>query len=172
MVDMTQMLVRIKQGRALGLLPAVLVMLLAGSLHAADQSFDVKVTADSTQVMAGSKPIGEIPKGTTLTVNLTNAEWYLIDMPEANPPQQAWVRKSDVQRITGAPPALHFTVEQNTLLDGANTLAARVAELCNAGRYNAALPAAEKAAVIRKQVLGDRHPDYATSLHNLGEVCR
>ena len=35
------------------------------------------------------------------------------------------------------------------------------------GDYAAARPLYEQALAIRKEVLGERHPDYATSLNNL-----
>ena len=44
------------------------LLLLTDLARAADQPFDVIVTADSTPVMAGEKPIGEVRKGTRLTV--------------------------------------------------------------------------------------------------------
>ena len=38
------------------------------------------------------------------------------------------------------------------------------------GDYAGARPLLEKALAIRKEVLGERHPDYATSLNNLAEL--
>ena len=85
---------------------AVLWLLaLSDPVRAADLSFDVVVTADSTRVMAGEKAIGEVKQGTRLTVSQTNANWYLIDLPNATPPQQGWIRKSDVQSVPTAAPA-------------------------------------------------------------------
>ncbi|MFN9292886.1 MAG: tetratricopeptide repeat protein, partial [Planctomyces sp.] len=39
-----------------------------------------------------------------------------------------------------------------------------------AGALSAAIPDAERICEIRKTILGDRHPDYATSLDNLGSL--
>ncbi|WP_043996543.1 tetratricopeptide repeat protein, partial [Microcystis aeruginosa] len=43
-------------------------------------------------------------------------------------------------------------------------------ELYQQGKYNEAIPLAEQALAIRKQQLGDNHPDTATSLNNLAAL--
>ena len=40
----------------------IVLLALAGPARAADQAFDVIVTADSTRVMAAEKPIGDVQK--------------------------------------------------------------------------------------------------------------
>ncbi len=154
----------------LALLLAWLAVQPARTANAADHAFNVTVTADSTQVMAGATPIGAFPKGTTLSVSQTNADWYLIDVPGTNPPQQGWIRKTDVKRSLSVRAVPNLTAEQQAGSDSASMLRSRVAELCNAGKYAAALPTAEKVVLIQKQALGDKHPDYATSLNDLAFI--
>ena len=48
---------------------AIDLLSLAGPVRAAEEKFEVIVTADSTRVMAGEKPIGEVQKGKWLTVS-------------------------------------------------------------------------------------------------------
>ena len=76
---------------------AIWLLAMVGPAWAADQPFDVVVTANSTPVMAGAKPNDKVLNGTRLTVTQTNGNWYLIEVPAANPPQQGWISKSDVQ---------------------------------------------------------------------------
>ena len=42
------------------------LLILANTVQAADQPFDVVVTAKTTSIMAGTKQIGEIPNGGTV----------------------------------------------------------------------------------------------------------
>ncbi|MEA5535844.1 CHAT domain-containing protein [Crocosphaera sp. XPORK-15E] len=49
----------------------------------------------------------------------------------------------------------------------AERLIQQAIELYQQGKYNEAIPLAEKALAIRKKVLGDNHPDTAGSLNNL-----
>ena len=51
--------------------------------------------------------------------------------------------------------------------DRANQLNRQVTELYGAGRYNEAIPLAERALAIREAQLGANHPDTAQSLNNL-----
>ena len=57
--------------------------------------------------------------------------------------------------------------EPRRLLAEADRLNQRVIDLYGQGKSEAALEPARRALEIRKQVLGERHPDYATSLNNL-----
>jgi CHAT domain-containing protein len=52
----------------------------------------------------------------------------------------------------------------------ANTLNERAVSLHQAGKPSEALPLARRALAIRKEVLGERHPDYARSLANLAAL--
>jgi CHAT domain-containing protein/Tfp pilus assembly protein PilF len=54
----------------------------------------------------------------------------------------------------------------------AEKLTQQVIQLYQQGKYNEAIPLAEQALAIRKKVLGDNHPDTATSLNNLAELYR
>jgi len=56
-------------------------------------------------------------------------------------------------------------------LSRSHALNQRVLELLySAGKSREALPLAEEALAIRKKVLGEEHPDYAVSLHNLAAL--
>ncbi|MGB7445248.1 MAG: tetratricopeptide repeat protein, partial [Coleofasciculaceae cyanobacterium] len=52
-------------------------------------------------------------------------------------------------------------------LTEAENLHRRITELRNQGKYDEAIPLAERFLAIRKKVLGSEHPDVATSLNNL-----
>ncbi len=52
----------------------------------------------------------------------------------------------------------------------AERLTQQVIQLYQQGKYNEAIPLAEQALAIRKQQLGDNHPDTATSLNNLAAL--
>jgi CHAT domain-containing protein/tetratricopeptide (TPR) repeat protein len=60
-----------------------------------------------------------------------------------------------------------LTVEQRRRLTEAARLNRKVLALYKEGKYAEAVTAARNALVIRKEVRGDRHPDYADSLNNL-----
>ena len=141
-------------------------LLLGGrALAAAEKPFDAIVTAASTEVMAGEKPIGELPKGTRLTVTQTTGDWYLIDVPDANPPQQGWIRKSDVQAAVASDPAL--TRPQQEQLKERVKFEQQMYELRDAGRFDEAIVAAEKMLSIERAILGIDHPDALASLADL-----
>nr|WP_187329212.1 CHAT domain-containing tetratricopeptide repeat protein [Halomicronema hongdechloris] len=55
-------------------------------------------------------------------------------------------------------------------LERAEALNQQVIELYQAGRYQEAIPLAEEALAIRRQQLGERHPDVAASLNNLAAL--
>jgi CHAT domain-containing protein len=57
--------------------------------------------------------------------------------------------------------------ERDIALAEAERLTRQVIQLYQQGKYNEAIPLAEQALAIRKQQLGDNHPDTATSLNNL-----
>jgi Flp pilus assembly protein TadD/regulator of replication initiation timing len=61
------------------------------------------------------------------------------------------------------------TQDQEALAE-AERLNQQVEELYQQGKYNEAIPLAEKALAIFKKVLGDNHPDTATSLNNLAAL--
>jgi tetratricopeptide (TPR) repeat protein len=165
-------------------------LIFASKIAAADQPFDVTVTARSTPVLAGAKPIGEIQSGTHLTVTQTNGDWYLITLPGANPPQQGWIRKSDVQtvpvaakpsnndwkatdaRLEGELNALVEKLEpaQRQQLQEADGLMKSVRKLTASGEFAKALEPAQRAVNIRREILGDRHHTYADSLSWLGSI--
>jgi CHAT domain-containing protein/Tfp pilus assembly protein PilF len=71
-----------------------------------------------------------------------------------------------VERLVRLEPA------QRQLLRDAKHLNQEVENLGGQGKYDQALPLAVKALEIRKQVLGEEHPDYTTSLNNLGWIYR
>ena len=53
---------------------------------------------------------------------------------------------------------------------GAQQLQRSVAQLYQAGDYEAALSAAQQCASATKGLFGDKHPVYASALNNLGAV--
>ncbi|MEH1800478.1 MAG: tetratricopeptide repeat protein, partial [Nostoc sp.] len=56
---------------------------------------------------------------------------------------------------------------QSAQLAEAERLNEQAIKLYNEGKYSEAIPLAERALAIRKQILGEEHPDVATSLNNL-----
>ncbi|MHC5727353.1 MAG: CHAT domain-containing protein, partial [Nostoc sp.] len=56
---------------------------------------------------------------------------------------------------------------QSAQLAEAERLEQQTDKLYNEGKYSEAIPLAERALAIRKQILGEEHPDVATSLNNL-----
>ena len=61
-----------------------------------------------------------------------------------------------------------LTAAQRRLLSEANDLADNVQKLSQNGHFASAITTAVSVLEIRKNVLGDKHPDYATSLEDLG----
>ena len=72
---------------------------MVGSARAADQTFEVIVSPDSTSVISGKQRIGELKKGTRLTVSRVNGDWYLVDIPGA-------IRRSRLDRQEQCPKAV------------------------------------------------------------------
>lgn len=58
---------------------------------------------------------------------------------------------------------------QSSELEKANKLNQQVFELSEQGKYEEAIPLAERALSIWQKVLGGDHPDVAISLNNLAE---
>ncbi|HEX4000501.1 MAG TPA: tetratricopeptide repeat protein [Pirellulales bacterium] len=158
--------------RALSLLKiaAIWLLALAGAAQAGDPSFDVIVTATSTHVMAGEKPIGEVQKDTRLTVSQTNGDWYLIGLPNTNPPQQGWIRKGDVRLSPAAPAARQLTPDQQEQLKRRDELDRETNQLRNAGKIDEAIAAAEKMLAIERTVLGSDSGDALGSLDELARL--
>jgi tetratricopeptide (TPR) repeat protein len=63
-------------------------------------------------------------------------------------------------------------VAQPRELMQADALNEELIQTYSEGRYTDALPLAKRVLAIREKVLGPKHPDVATSLHNLAEVYR
>jgi CHAT domain-containing protein/tetratricopeptide (TPR) repeat protein len=55
-------------------------------------------------------------------------------------------------------------------LEEASRLAAEASRLEKAGKYHEAMPIAQKVVSLRKEILGEQHPDYANSLNNLAAL--
>jgi CHAT domain-containing protein/Flp pilus assembly protein TadD len=66
-----------------------------------------------------------------------------------------------------AQPVSPMSIEQAAGLEEAEKLNQTVRELYGQGKYSEAIPLAEKTLAIRKRILGNHHPDVATSLNNL-----
>jgi len=69
--------------------------------------------------------------------------------------------------LEGVEAAARMTVEQRRRLGEADQLQTALLELHRKGSDKEALPLARRAVAIRKELLGERHPDYTASLHNL-----
>ncbi|NJR51996.1 MAG: tetratricopeptide repeat protein, partial [Leptolyngbyaceae cyanobacterium CSU_1_3] len=65
-----------------------------------------------------------------------------------------------------------FSAEQTTALKEAKRLEQQVEQLYEQGKLNEAIPLAEQALTIRKSILGESHPDVATSLTDLAVLYR
>ncbi|NES00462.1 MAG: tetratricopeptide repeat protein, partial [Symploca sp. SIO1B1] len=61
-------------------------------------------------------------------------------------------------------------VAQEDGLAEAEKLNQQAFQLYQVGKYSEAIPLAEKALAIRQRILGEEHPDVATSLNNLAEL--
>jgi CHAT domain-containing protein/Tfp pilus assembly protein PilF len=83
------------------------------------------------------------------------AHWQVTD---------ARLALEDVERLA------QMTATDRRRLADATQLTGRVVQLYQQGKIHEALPLAQKALEIRKQLLSDRHPDYAHSLHNLAAL--
>ncbi|MEH2151404.1 tetratricopeptide repeat-containing protein, partial [Nostoc sp.] len=59
---------------------------------------------------------------------------------------------------------------QSAQLAEAERLDQQVEKLYNEGKYSEAIPLAERELAIRKQILGEEHPDVAASLNNLAAL--
>jgi CHAT domain-containing protein/Tfp pilus assembly protein PilF len=75
-----------------------------------------------------------------------------------------WVLMPELAKGQVTPPAL--TTQSDELAE-AKQLNEQVIQLYNQGKYSEAIPLAERLLSIRRKVLGNEHPDVATSLHNL-----
>jgi CHAT domain-containing protein/Flp pilus assembly protein TadD len=80
-------------------------------------------------------------------------------------------------RVTNARLALanlervaRLTKKQRQQLAEVDELGDQVVELYGQGKQKSAIPLARQVMAIRKDLLGDEHPDYAASLHNLGAL--
>jgi CHAT domain-containing protein/Tfp pilus assembly protein PilF len=91
----------------------------------------------------------------TLTRQHGRGHWEVTD---------ARLALEDVERLARLAPA-----DRRRLAEAAQ-LNARVVELYQQGKTQQALPLAEKALEIRKEVQGERHPHYATTLNDLAEL--
>src|SRR5437588_180011 len=54
-----------------------------------------------------------------------------------------------------------FTPEQQKRLDEAESLTLQVVRLFNGRKYDEAIPLAQRCVDIRREILGENHPDYA-----------
>jgi CHAT domain-containing protein/tetratricopeptide (TPR) repeat protein len=61
---------------------------------------------------------------------------------------------------------------QRVRLMEAEDLIRQASVLRGRGKYEAAVPLARQSLALRKEILGEKHPDYAHGLHNLAELYR
>jgi tetratricopeptide (TPR) repeat protein len=69
-----------------------------------------------------------------------------------------------------SPKGDHTPEKMQELLREARQLNAQAGQLLKQGSFNQAEPLLVKAAALRKEVLGEKHPAYATTLNNLGAL--
>ena len=89
---------------------------------------------------------------------LTAGLFVLLLLTAGTPPVLGQDEKADTKAALS---------EQQKKLNEADRLDARVVQLYEAGKAREAVAPARQALAIRKQVLGERHPYYGTSLSNL-----
>jgi len=75
-----------------------------------------------------------------------------------------------VRTVANAKQRAAFTPEQKALLAQAVALHSQMMQAYQAGNYAEGIQAATECLDIRKQVLGDQHSDYASSLNNLAAL--
>jgi CHAT domain-containing protein/Tfp pilus assembly protein PilF len=144
-------------------------LIIATSIAAADQPFDVTVTAKSTPVMDGPKPIVEVQNGSRLTVIQTKGDWYLVDLPNANPHKQGWIRKRDVQTGSAAAIAAPSTPAQLTpeqkqeRLQERDRLSMQADQHYIDGKFDEAIASVASKQAIEREMFGNDHPDTISS---------
>ncbi len=149
---------------------AIWLLAIVGPARAADQTFEVIVSADSTVVMSGDQRIGELKKGTRLTVSRVNGDWYLVEIPRANPPQQGWISKSDVERPSRNSRGTSLSEQQQTRLKRRDLLWAYSQNLHQAGKLDEAIAAAKELLDIEIEVVGSATPDAISSMGYLADL--
>ena len=85
-------------------------------------------------------------------------------------PWLLWLPLSQGEEPSPPPAASPSRSEADARLAEAKRLNEEVKQLYAQGRYREAMPKAIRAVALRKEVLGDRHPDTVESLNNLAEV--
>jgi tetratricopeptide (TPR) repeat protein len=75
-----------------------------------------------------------------------------------------------VAALVGALLAATASVSSGQNLKEADALNKRLMQLYNAGKYEEAIPLAERALAIREKALGPDHPDVAVALINLAQL--
>jgi CHAT domain-containing protein len=99
----------------------------------------------------------------------TNSSRYQFQLLDQNIPLPSWINQTSSpipppspqqQETTSSPP-------QSPELEEANRLHQQVVQLYQQGKYNEAIPIAERVLEIRERLLGENHPDIPTSLNNL-----
>ncbi|MFZ1028611.1 MAG: tetratricopeptide repeat-containing protein, partial [Limnoraphis robusta] len=76
------------------------------------------------------------------------------------------------QPVSGQTNSSVLLVQQSDELEEAKRLHQQVVQLYQQGKYNEAIPIAVRVLEIRERLLGENHPDVATSLNNLAELYR
>ncbi len=88
----------------------------------------------------------------------------VVSLEEAVPAGKYEIRVRELRAATATDRTL---IEKNRVLQEASQLSQEVGQLYGAGKYDAALPLAERALAINEKALGAGHPDTAEPLNNL-----
>ena len=121
------------------------------------------------------KVLGERHPDTATSLDNLGSLLLLLEDPAAARPylEQAQAIRSGVlgkEDADDSTLASDLTVEQKAQLDRAATLNRQVMQLYGQGQPKKAVPLAKQVLKIRRDILGDKHPDTAKSLNNLGTI--
>jgi tetratricopeptide (TPR) repeat protein len=168
--------------RQTGAALAIVLLLPIVAIAAGDERpFQVEVNILSATVKAGATPIAALPRGTKLRVHQFNGDYYLVDLPGANPPQQGWIAKDDVHRVVNEfaellrrigelPINEREAAKERAIADFENLVNSekKMVGLTRQRKFAEAVQLARQIARGVKGLLGDDNIDYAEAINNLG----
>jgi CHAT domain-containing protein/tetratricopeptide (TPR) repeat protein len=150
----------------------ICVMLLGWGATAAAQQVrqgdEIIVAAETVPVMRGSDELARVSQGDRFHVVKADGAWLRIELATG---QQGWIRAAQARRITPAETA-KLTAEQEQRRAAAREMHHQVVELYGQAKFTEALAVAERIGGILEEILGERHPEYAANLNNVGLLHR